>query len=280
MHINYYIHNIIVAHIRELEKNHVVIIDNVLPPSVLHYANLHATKLSIRMEHSDGNAIQVRRDVLLSIKECDPCDHGDAMIHCIKLLRGIPYILNKFHYSASAEYVVPRQCQLALYKRILKVEEEEEEDKEDCNNVNTTTTSDNNSTPTAAAAEGYVRHLDRCTLSISEMGLLGWLRASDYRHRVITAILYLNSPSWNSGGELRLFDYNNNNNNTATTSSIDDDASDGSDDNYLDILPTGGKLILFDSSKVEHQVLASHVGGEDRYALTCWFNGDLTPEKK
>ena len=72
-------HNIIVAHIRELEKNNVVIIDNVLPPSVLHYANLHATKLSIRMEHSDGNAIQVRRDVLLSIKECDPCDHGDML---------------------------------------------------------------------------------------------------------------------------------------------------------------------------------------------------------
>jgi hypothetical protein len=235
------------------------------------------------MEHSDGNTIQVRRDVLLSIKECDPCDHGDAMIHCIKLLRGIPYILNKFHYSASAEYVVPRQCQLALYKRILKVEEEEEDEK-DCNNVNATATNADNSntlvssssTPTAAAAEGYVRHLDRCTLSISEMGLLGWLRASDYRHRVITAILYLNSPTWNSGGELRLFDYNNNN--TATTS-IDDDVSSGSD-NYLDILPTGGKLILFDSSKVEHQVLASHVGGEDRYALTCWFNGDLTPEKK
>ena len=224
------------------------------------------------MERSDGNDITVRRDVLLSIKECDPHDHGDAMIHCIKLLRGIPYILNKFHYTACGpEYVVPRQCQLALYKRIILKEGEEEEEAGAAPISNTDNNVSSSTAPTSKAAEGYVRHLDRCTLSISEMGLLGWLRASDYRHRVITAILYLNSPTWNSGGELRLFDYNNNNN-TASTSS--------SDDNYLDILPTGGKLILFDSSKVEHQVLASHVGGEDRYALTCWFNGDLTPEKK
>ena len=41
--LNYYVYNIIVAHIRELEKNNVVIIDNVLPPSVVHYATLHAT---------------------------------------------------------------------------------------------------------------------------------------------------------------------------------------------------------------------------------------------
>lgn len=238
------------------------------------------------MEHSDGNSIDVRRDVLLSIKECDTYDHGDAMIHCIKLLRGIPYILNKFHYATSAEYVVPRQCQLALYKRILIVEEEEEHSDDNDTAAaaaaapisNTDNNELSSSTAPANAAEGYVRHLDRCTLSISEMGLLGWLRASDYRHRVITAILYLNSPTWNSGGELRLFDYSN------TATSIDNvsggGGGDAADVHYSDILPTGGKLILFDSSKVEHQVLASHVGGEDRYALTCWFNGNLTPEKK
>lgn len=195
------------------------------------------------------------------------------------------------------EYVVPRQCQLALYKRIIpplkEVEEDEEENSNDDNITTTTSASpisntDNNDSssssaappppPAIKAAEGYVRHLDRCTLSIGEMGLLGWLRASDYRHRVITAILYLNSPTWNSGGELRLFDYNN----TTTTATGIDNVSGGSrssssdaDINYSDILPTGGKLILFDSSKVEHQVLASHVGGEDRYALTCWFNGNL-----
>jgi hypothetical protein len=231
------------------------------------------------MERSDGNDVTVRRDVLLSIKECDPHDHGDAMIHCIKLLRGIPYILNKFHYTACGpDYVVPRQCQLALYKRIILKEEEEDEGEDGTAPISNTDNNVSSSTaPTAKAAEGYVRHLDRCTLSISEMGLLGWLRASDYRHRVITAILYLNSPTWNSGGELRLFDYNNA---TAASTSIDNVSGSDADFNYSDILPTGGKLILFDSSKVEHQVLASHVGGEDRYALTCWFNGNLTPEKK
>ena len=55
-----------------------------------------------------------------------------------------------------------------------------------------------------------------------------------------------------------------------------DEKDHGDDGKYLDIVPSGGKLILFDSSRVEHQVLASH--GEDRYALTCWFNGDLVEE--
>jgi len=93
---------------------------------------------------------------------------------------------------------------------------------------------------------------------MQDMGLVGWLRASDYRHRCVTVILYLNAPDWYSGGELRLFD------------------SNGNDDEHSDIVPTGGKLILFDSSRVEHQVLASHV--DERYALTCWINGDLADD--
>jgi hypothetical protein len=174
------------------------------------------------------NDCDVRQDQILSLRENDNTngvDHGDALLHCIKLLRGIPFLLDKFGYTVSHSHVVPRQCQLAMYK------------------------------PDGTSV--YVRHLDRCHLSLSEMGLVGWLRASDYRHRVVTAILYLNAPGWDSGGELRLYDN-------------EDDEHD-----YSDIVPSGGKLILFDSSLVEHQVLPSH-GEDERFALTCWFNGDLT----
>jgi hypothetical protein len=229
-----------VAHIRELEKNNVVVINNVLSPSTLHYARARAEMLGSIMEPSP-NDVDVRQDVIISIKEDDEYDHGDAMVHCMRLLRGLPHLLDRFDYATSVRHVVPRQCQLALYR------------------------------PDGTSA--YVRHLDRCNMPLVEMGLLGWLRASDYRHRVVTAILYLNSPDWTGGGELRLFD-----------GSVDDDDDDGENDEkdggddgkYLDIVPSGGKLILFDSSRVEHQVLASH--GEDRYALTCWFNGDLVGE--
>ncbi|KAL7532535.1 hypothetical protein ACHAXR_004692 [Thalassiosira sp. AJA248-18] len=209
-------------HIRELEENNYVVIHNVLSTSTLQCARKNVEALSIKMNASNhSNDSDVRQDQILSIRENDEHDHGDALIHCMKLLRGIPYLLHKFEHVTSFSNIVPRQCQLARYK------------------------------PDGSV---YVRHLDRCNSSINEMGLVGWLRASDYRHRVVTAILYLNAPDWGGGGELRLFE--------------GDD-----DDKHYDIVPEGGKLVLFDSARVEHQVLASH--NEDRYALTCWFNGDL-----
>lgn len=173
------------------------------------------------------NDSDIRQDKILSIRENDEHEHGEALVHCMRLLRGIPFLLQHFDYGTSHSHIVPRQCQLARYQ------------------------------PDGSV---HVRHLDRCNMSISEMGVVGWLRASDYRHRVVTAILYLNVSDWDGGGELRLFN-------------ADDD------DKQSDIVPSGGNLILFDSSEVEHQVLASH-GLEDRDAPTCWFNGDLAEETK
>ena len=217
-----------------------VVIDNVLSPSTLRCARARAEMLGSAMEPSPNDA-DVRQDVTLSIREDDEHDHGDDLVHCMRLLRGVPYLLGRHGYAASGGHVVPMWCQLAMYR------------------------------PDGTSA--YVRHLDRCDLPVTEMGLLGWLRASDYRHRVVTAILYLNPPDWNGGGELRVFD--------GRRGGDDDDGGGGGGGGgdaakYSDIVPSGGKLILFDSSKVEHQVLASH--GEDRYALTCWFNGDLAGE--
>ncbi|MFC7418269.1 2OG-Fe(II) oxygenase [Iodobacter arcticus] len=66
--------------------------------------------------------------------------------------------------------------------------------------------------------------------------------------RVITMVLYLN-PEWekDDGGELRLYL---------------DDAS------YLDILPEGGKLVVFLSNRFEHEVSISK---RERLSLTGWF---------
>eukprot|EP00594_Rhizosolenia_setigera_P018685 CAMPEP_0178960502 /NCGR_PEP_ID=MMETSP0789-20121207/13003_1 /TAXON_ID=3005 /ORGANISM="Rhizosolenia setigera, Strain CCMP 1694" /LENGTH=292 /DNA_ID=CAMNT_0020643865 /DNA_START=53 /DNA_END=931 /DNA_ORIENTATION=- len=216
-------------HIRELEKNNFVVIDNILPAQTLHSSRLDIIEnLRTKMKSTNHqNDSTTRQDQIICIQEKEnneKLELGIDLIHCIKLLRGIPYILEKFGYSKSQKYVIPRKCQLSQYS--------------------------------PDSSLGYVRHKDRCDFSFFEMGLLGWLRASDYRHRVITAILYLNTPHWNSGGELRIFLQN----------------VDGDGEEYLDVVPSGGKLILFDSSKVEHQVLASR---EDRYALTCWFNGDM-----
>jgi hypothetical protein len=206
------------------------VIHNVLSVATLKNARENVQRLSGAMDIANHlNDDDVRQDQILSIRESDHEHgvHGDELIHCIKLLRGIPFLLNKFGYNKSHSYLVPKQCQLARYK------------------------------PDGSM---YVRHLDRCNLSVNEMGLVEFLRASDYRERVVTAILYLNRSDWDSGGELRVFNHH--------------EEGEERDDEGVDIIPTGGKLILFDSSKVEHQVLASR--GDDRYALTCWINGTLT----
>ena len=226
----YHLSNSHAEHVRELEKNNLVVIHNVLSVSTLKHARENVEKLSDAMEIANHlNDSDVRQDQILSIRESDHEHgiHGDALIHCIKLLRGVPFVLNKFDYITSHSYLVPKQCQLARYK------------------------------PDGSI---YVRHLDRCNLSINEMGLVEFLRSSDYRERVVTAILYLNKSDWDSGGELRVFNHC--------------EEGEERDEIGRDINPNGGKLILFDSSKVEHQVLESR--DDDRYALTCWINGILT----
>ena len=204
-------------HVKELEKRGIVVIRNVLTEKELDGSRKDVKQLSKTMETSNyTNDNDVRQDQICLVREGDEKEHGDDFIHCIKLLRGIPYVLKRLDYSTSSSFVVPQQCQLARYL------------------------------PDGSV---YVRHLDKCNFSLSEMGLVGWLRASDYRYRTVTAILYLNSRQWKSQGKLRCFD---------------------TEENCIDVNPIGGTLVLFDSSKVEHQVQPST---EERYALTLWING-------
>ncbi|GFH52473.1 hypothetical protein CTEN210_08949 [Chaetoceros tenuissimus] len=215
-------------HIRELERNNMVVIHNVLTPTMLQGARNSIQKMGkIFDSDNHSNDEDVRRDATCVIRESDAkFQHGhDSLIHCIKLLRGVPYLLDRFQYNVSSSFNVPKQCQLSRY------------------------ISD-------GQLYGYKRHLDRCTESLSEMGLLGWLRASDYRHRSVTCILYLNSPDWNSGGNLRCY---------RGKETVEERET------FTDVNPTGGTLIIFDSEKVEHEVLPST---KDRYALTLWINGE------
>ena len=112
---------------------------------------------------------------------------------------------------------MPRQCQLARY---------------------------------TSRGKGYDRHLDRCELDVYELGLLEWLRLSDYRGRALTAILYLNDD-WQiqrDGGDLR--------------------CCIGGQEPF-DVAPVGGRPVLFDAGAVAHAVLAASA---DRVALTVWLN--------
>lgn len=83
----------------------------------------------------------------------------------------------------------------------------------------------------------YERHLDQHQHSDS---------------RVITTVFYLN-PDWTfkDGGLLKLYIEQN---------------------DVLDILPSMGRMVLFDSARFEHEVTPS--AQKDRYSITGWFRRD------
>jgi len=86
------------------------------------------------------------------------------------------------------------------------------------------------------------------------IALYSWLKSYAFRRRRITSIIYLNDPNWpeESGGALRAHHVN--------------------DDGYTDLLPKGGRLIMFDSRIVKHEVRPCH---QARSALTAWICADL-----
>lgn len=230
------------AHVRELEAGNLVVIRNVLPTGVLCAARADAAGLvraGALSADNHGNAGDVRQDRICWVRDDAAAPAlGDGLSHCVRLLRGLPFLLERHGYGGAHSFAVPRQCQLACYS------------------------------PEGSA--GYVRHLDRCALSILDMGLLNWVRASDYRGRAVTAILYLNDPEWASGGALRCFDAPPH---PSQQMPGGHGVGGGGSASFRDVSPAGGTLVLFDASRVEHQVLPSSA---DRYALTCWISGELT----
>ena len=89
------------------------------------------------------------------------------------------------------------------------------------------------------------------------------LRASDYRKRRITAILYINLPGWDAeidGGDLKYY-----------LGCDDTDITGSTASSVGSVSPRGGTLVLFDSTEILHEVRPSL---KERYALTLWITGE------
>lgn len=152
---------------------------------------------------------------------------GRELEYCIEFVRGIPYALEKNGYTLSNHHRIPKQCQLSMYS------------------------GDNISS--------YQRHLDTCTSTIYDLGLLEFLRLSDYRQRRITIILYLNESNRpiHHGGTLRCWvskelsqgDYFHPP--SLSRHSQDETICKESSTYYpsFDIQPKGGTLVIFQSHR-------------------------------
>mmetsp|Transcript_17980 Transcript_17980/g.51493 ORF Transcript_17980/g.51493 Transcript_17980/m.51493 type:complete len:332 (+) Transcript_17980:137-1132(+) len=267
------------VHVRALERDGVVVIPNALTrrglrnarEDVLKYASSKSSSASV-FESADvgGEASadgeshatgSIRQDLVCwlrpnrsSATNSDSADdgvdevneeenpaNGPSLEHCIDLVRGVASALTDLNYTDSHSHRVPLQCQLALYK--------------------------------GDGRSGYARHLDRCDATLGELGLLEYLRLSDFRGRAVTVILYLNDTSRTKedGGQLRCWLRKDDHaQRRAETDEKDPPAEIEKFWPAFDIQPTGGSMLIFDSDRLEHQVLASV---KDRYALTVWING-------
>lgn len=80
--------------------------------------------------------------------------------------------------------------------------------------------------------------------------------------------MYLNESSWDvnvNGGALRCYMDCSNDITLPKSAAV-------KDTNIRHITPTGGKMVIFDSRYLVHDVAPSY--GRDRYALTTWVTGD------
>ena len=292
--------------VQTLERDGIVIIPNAISSTVLTAVrdNLKALQQqaidSVDVPYifaTSGNETDIRQDKIMWIRSGNPTHSsrgsdselvgessvstpigiGSDLEYCINFIRGIPYALEKNGYTLSKDHRIPKQCQLSMYR------------------------GDNISS--------YQRHLDSCTSTIYDLGILEYFRLSDYRQRRITIILYLNEANRpiHHGGPLRCWVSKLLAHGETPSSIISarDDAVIATDrSNFhpsFDIQPTGGTLVIFQSQmyeenckrnglsneigtklvfvlndhplssvgRVEHQVLPSSV---DRYALTNWVN--------
>jgi hypothetical protein len=262
--------------VREIEDQGFTVITNVLSPQQLKEAQRNiGTMLAAATSSSStsrnktdtdtnvhwstsahGNDKDVRGDSICWVRESDGTsegdeqrqEHGDGMLHAIKLIRSVGYSVEGHSYSKSHNHKVPQQCQLSRYS--------------------------------GDSEAIYRRHLDKCDHGMAEMGLFEYWRASDYRGRALTVILYLNDADWKSGGSLRCFQSRIRNTEESTTTFDSEDESPTSRSAatlFTDVVPKGGTMIIFDSSRLNHAVLPST---KDRFALTCWLNGTTTIRNK
>jgi Rps23 Pro-64 3,4-dihydroxylase Tpa1-like proline 4-hydroxylase len=107
----------------------------------------------------------------------------------------------------------------------------------------------------------YKPHRD--TPDLNQYHPLKWLLQAGLNERETTIILYLNDVDWDSGavddGCLRCFL------GTATDDDVGTTATE-----VLNIAPKGGRLVIFDSKKILHEVRPC---SKRRAAITCWVGG-------
>lgn len=232
---------------RNLEINGFVFIDNILSAEessaiVIDLQSLHDEG---RFSAAPNNDNSLRRDRTCFLEQSDRKEvllarsqrgtqarggRGEGLLHVQNLLRGIGYALEKQSFTGFERPISALKLNVPSAVQIGVY---------------------------GPGQDFYKPHYDGGTrrAELYDVGLLEYLRCASYRARTVTCILYLNPrlPEWSNsehGGCLRIYN------------------REGVTDTYTDIVPHGGRLLIFDSKKIEHEVRPT---SRLRSAATIWF---------
>ena len=229
------------AALTALQRDGVAILDAGLSPQQLSAARTAAVAKIEHMSAEHGNAANVRSDHVTWVRQHEHSDREaqqEGLSPCITLLRGLGAELDEGapHYVRTTRHRVPLDLQLSCYD---------------------------------GGDTFYAPHRDNPSLnelSITNLGLKGWLEARHYRTRAVTALLYLNEQDWSDedGGALRVY-----------VDAEPDDMTGSTATRVLSIKPTGGTLVLFDSHSTLHEVMPTK---RQRFAISCWLQGERSTD--
>jgi len=115
------------------------------------------------------------------------------------------------------------------------------------------------------APVGYRPHRDNVSGGSFMKDEGGWLADREQADRELTTILYLNQQDWppEHGGALRCY-----------LGADAEDTEGATAKEVVDIAPRGGRLVVFKSRVVLHEVVAPAEGAPPRHALSCWLLQD------
>mmetsp|Transcript_27574 Transcript_27574/g.36167 ORF Transcript_27574/g.36167 Transcript_27574/m.36167 type:complete len:309 (-) Transcript_27574:154-1080(-) len=250
----------------ELQTSGIVVIDNAVTKNIIREISQTCKYMAEKkIFKSNGNEDdEIRQDKVVWVRDC-PGGEGVVLkdknlLHALRTVRGIAKEIQNFSVQNGPdmnELSVPRRAQLAMYTK----------------------------------GGGYLAHRDACNATFFDLGLYQWFILRQYRERKYTAILYLNdhdleqgkneknkqtisldedktkgqkhvfpSKKWDvqkDGGSLRCYVGANSSDDIGTTA-----------DKIIDVEPEGGRLVIFDSRMLLHQVMPSQ---RSRLALTVWI---------
>ena len=239
------------VNVRELESKGFLVLDNVLDSIQLATASSDAKDLQSSLFDFPNSTSVARSDILRYLSQVDRDTMTDVspksshrehkgLLHAQNIVRGVGERLLEYNFAGfdgvaahnklyDKHLAVPDEVQLSLYRN---------------------------------SGTSCVAHRDGISLQFLELGILQWLKLACCRVRVVTAILYLNDaePVWSKeedGGCLRLH----------LGADVKDDIGRTAV-SVIDIAPKGGRLVLFESQEILHEVLETR---RDRSALTVWF---------